>query len=307
MDREVKINCQTYEAWSLGNDVARFVERYEKLLEKYETAKSEKFGVIQHYRSFEAFPPISEGSDLKLVREKASEIDAKNAETSKFNDEVEQNNIKVFDAIVGFLNASGFSTREYRTKTPRSSKIEYLDAIWLVGLRSHVPIKPSRRPHFESFMREVDSEENKRTRAEIENANKLRVEEEKERKLRVLGSLALKYGLDSETSSKYDILNAILKKNRYLPLIYAMQRTRGDWSNGCDDVVDAVREFVIVTDTDNEIRSELASICINFDDGRSFRDCKWNYDALLKEFVDEDLQNDFQSIYSIVVAYEYGV
>ena len=104
--------------------------------------------------------------------------------------------------------------------------------------------------------------------------------------------LRRKMSRDSDWDS---VLNHLLDTNKYLRLAYAMEQTRGDWSEGFYRVESAHGAFVVETDLDREIDEDIAA-CLDSEetDGRIFRDTKWSYGALYALVTDEQLMADFE-------------
>ena len=75
--------------------------------------------------------------------------------------------------------------------------------------------------------------------------------------------------------------------NKYVDLIIAMKKTRGDWSQGFYRVKDVLKKFNIETKEDELICNNLWE---QFDcqDGRVFRDCEYNYDVLTEKFLSKE-------------------
>lgn len=74
-----------------------------------------------------------------------------------------------------------------------------------------------------------------------------------------------------------------------------MYRTRCDWNDGFYKVEDALENFNIENDQDNEIYNCVQELLVSEDqDGRIFRDCEWNYDTLYSLIENEELLQDAQ-------------
>lgn len=109
--------------------------------------------------------------------------------------------------------------------------------------------------------------------------------------------LALKYGQPDFIS--YDgMLDYLLKQNKYLKLADAMERTRGNWSDGPWLVEQALENFSTDTPLDQSIWADVKACCDNDDgyfDGRVFRDTEYNY-GVLYSYVPEELLKDYQAM-----------
>lgn len=103
-------------------------------------------------------------------------------------------------------------------------------------------------------------------------------------------------GLDPMETTLDDAQEAILKRCKYLNLAVAGERTRGDWSEGCYRVENALGRFSIESVTDKVIAEDWAAICEDFEDGRSFRDTTWNYDRIFSELANKDALSLWQKL-----------
>lgn len=108
--------------------------------------------------------------------------------------------------------------------------------------------------------------------------------------------LQVKYGL-TEDSDWTDVLEALDSKCKYFALARALEDQRNDWSEGFDCVQYAVDSFKVETPEDQEIYDSLYELAYDEDlcDGRTFRDCEWNYSALYGK-VDSDLMKDYATL-----------
>lgn len=109
-----------------------------------------------------------------------------------------------------------------------------------------------------------------------------------------MAGILLRYSLPID-SSWSDLLEQLRDKDQRVDLAIAMQLTRGDWSEGPYRVRDALSRFTIVTDEDKDIAADVASQLYDFEDGRCFRDCTWNYSRLFASVADQQLSTDAQT------------
>lgn len=109
---------------------------------------------------------------------------------------------------------------------------------------------------------------------------------ERERQARLanieLAEIILRYGIDRESDWKA-VLGHLRGLHQRADLAVAMLNVRRDWSDGPDEVSNAIDRFNIETTEDKDIAN---SVMNNLGDGwggdgRCFRDCAWNYDRLL--------------------------
>jgi hypothetical protein len=94
-----------------------------------------------------------------------------------------------------------------------------------------------------------------------------------------LAAILLRYSLPIE-SSWSDVLESLRARDQRLDLAVAMSQTRGDWSEGCYRVEDAIGRFTIRNDEDKDIINDVLGCTRDFEDGRVFRDTAWSYSAL---------------------------
>jgi hypothetical protein len=145
---------------------------------------------------------------------------------------------------------------------------------------------------FEELKRKAESEKQRIRQERLE-----REQAEKNKKgVQVLARLQVKYGLN-EDSDWSDVLEALDNKDKYFALARALEDQRNDWSEGFDRARYAIDAFHVETEEDKEIFESLSEIAYDEDlcDGRSFRDCEWNYSTLYGK-VSEDIMNDYETL-----------
>ena len=75
--------------------------------------------------------------------------------------------------------------------------------------------------------------------------------------------------------------NFILKQDKYLRLSYFLRKNRNDWSEGPYFAERGLDGFEIANERDQIIFDQLSDLIEDWDgDGRVFRDCTWNYEAI---------------------------
>lgn len=109
-----------------------------------------------------------------------------------------------------------------------------------------------------------------------------------------LALLRAKYTPDKAMSGKWEILEAILEKNKYLRLAHYLEANRGDWNDGYWHAERGLQGFTIETTEDQEIYDCIYKITQYEDtDGRYFRDCEYNYGVMFGKVEDEALYQDY--------------
>lgn len=128
-----------------------------------------------------------------------------------------------------------------------------------------------------------------KAKADKEAANQRareREESDRKAKLRLL-DICRELGIDPVESDQHDAEQAIRSRCKYLDLALAGSETRSDWSDGCYRVENALSRFKVESAIDGEIVSSWSFMCRDFEDGRCFRDCEWNYGKIMAELADK--------------------
>ena len=115
-----------------------------------------------------------------------------------------------------------------------------------------------------------------------------------------LAAIIGRYGLDILTDWE-GVEYELRKRDRLLNLAMAMEETRGDWSEGCYRVRNAL--FVPSNEQEEAIIKDVAPLCEDFEDGRCFRDCTWSYSAIYPIVADQQLVADAKEAASHISRY----
>lgn len=215
-----------------------------------------------------------------------------------------ENNKAVAAAIVALNESVGMPKRwSERDRNSRSSYPKTIghDAGYLTDIRREVitddgflsatgtyeRLKNEYEAYVEQGRRDAEQAERARQREQQAIVEKRKADME-------LAALLLRYDMPLE-SSWADVLEHLRAKDQRLDLAVAMSHTRGDWSEGAYRVSDALRRFTITTNEDKDIAADVAGCLIEFEDGRCFRDCSWNYDRLFASVLDRQLAADVQT------------
>jgi len=111
-----------------------------------------------------------------------------------------------------------------------------------------------------------------------------------------LALLRAKYTPEDAMSGKWEILHAILEKDKYLNLAHYLEANRNDWNDGYWNAERGLRGFTIDNNEDQEIYDCIYKITQYEDtDGRYFRDCEYNYGMLFGK-VDAALYKDYEIV-----------
>lgn len=215
-----------------------------------------------------------------------------------------ENNKAIAAAIVALNESMGMPKRW--SEPDRNSRSRYPktighDAGYLTDIRREVVIDDGFEHATSTYERlkkdyEAYVEQGKRDAEQAERARQREQEAlvEKRKADMELASLLLRHGLPIE-SSWSDVLDHLRRKDQRLDLAVAMSQTRGDWSEGAYRVRDALERFTITTNEDKDIAADVAGCLIEFEDGRCFRDCTWNYGRLFASVQDKQLAADVQA------------
>lgn len=218
-----------------------------------------------------------------------------------------ENNKAVAAAIVALNEAVGMPKRwseRDRNSRSRYPKTIGHDAGYLTDIRREVITDDgfaSATATYERLKRDYDAyvEQGQRDaeQAERQRQREQEAEIEKRKADMELAAMLLRYALPIE-SSWSDVLENLRGRDQRLDLAVAMSQTRGDWNDGAYRVSDALRRFTIETNEDKDIAADVAARLVDFEDGRCFRDCTWNYSRLFATVQDQQLAADVQTAMS---------
>lgn len=242
--------------------------------------------------------------DTAQVAQRAlAEAWAKDQATHEKNAAAISNNRAVRDEVSALM-ARIEMPREWR-EVDHNSRARYPKHVtrtagYLSDLSKHVPIDD----HFQAAERSYNDlkarydQYAKEAEQADENAKKAKEREaeraKEERRANIeLATIILRYGLDLDATWE-DVSEALRAKDQRLDLAFAMQETRGDWSDGFYRVAAALKTFdPTASEEDAAIMQDVAS-CMGDEDGRVFRDTAWNYGRIFESIADRQLVADAQ-------------
>jgi hypothetical protein len=224
-------------------------------------------------------------------RVKASDLLARVAEAreeyqtiSKQNDEIIAHNRKIRDSVESTLIAIGLPKRVWQQKK-RSHKTELVDAPWIGEVGKWFPAYDNRHSIFEglvSLEASIKKIEEERLKIEVDKQKEKEQQEKKRVEDLEFVSLLNDAGLPLSTS-KGDLFDHVINLDKYVRLSHYLRKNREDWSEGPDYAKMGIGSFKVETTRDQEIHDEIWSYINDWDgDGRIFRDCEWNYDAIFE-------------------------
>ena len=233
---------------------------------------------------------------LEAARATDIETHEKNLQAIEINTAIAER-IEALMAEVGMPKSYSERDPQSRARIPRTLTHQ---AGYLQDIRRHCIVDDGfayRTTQYERLKQDYNAYA---TRAEQEGAEAERKREreaekalEKRKADMELATLLLRYELPIE-STWSDVLEALCAKHQRLNLAVAMQKTRGDWSEGPYRVRHALEAFQVGTTEDKDIANDILECLRDFEDGRVFRDTTWNYSRLFASVEDEQLRTDCQ-------------
>lgn len=203
------------------------------------------------------------------------------------NEEIARNNLRIKQALEELLNRAGVPSSVRKGCLGHGRNAKAYSGGWSDSLNS-IPVTHGWDQVLAELPRvisQIDERERKEKWAQEERTRSQEADRQRIEAAASLLVLRAKYGL-SDTAN---VLEELLGRNKYLRLAYWLERNRGDWSDGCDYARTGIDGFApLESSTDSEIHSEIKRLCEDFDDGRSFRDCKWNYGRLYEMAAQQD-------------------
>ena len=248
--------------------------------------------------ALEAYKMPSVSFDAKCpdaAQKKADELYEQDKATRERNQAVAENNKEIKEALIVLMQNLGFAETVRKRKSARSYKTVEEKTAW----RDFVDLIPTDAwgtqldRIYKEWCERIERRRAEITAEEVKRTRQAEAEEKKRNEMKVLVTLGMKYG--QEFHSVDDTIQKIILKDKYLYLAYYLERNRGDWSDGCGYAQTGLEHFNIETPADKEIVKEISDICAEFEDGRSFRDCTWNY-SVLYGMADKNLLADLETL-----------
>lgn len=275
------------------DDVVKIVDALRIELRRLREASLLAVGTV---REFYAYPLAQELRNTYCTVESLEAAKIKSLPIVENNKAVAEHNRQLRATLEEILMRSNIpqSVRKW-TGSGRSSK-----AVWggWKDSTGAIPLLDNWGELLRQMSSKIDDIERRESEQEWQRQMQVEARANQEAQIRreaLLLVLREKYGLPEYG----DVLEEILKRNKYLMLGYWLERNRGDWSDGCDYAETGLRAFPVETDIDAEISAEINNLCVEWDgDGRCFRDCHWNYTRLFEmaEHDAPELMADYRKI-----------
>jgi hypothetical protein len=219
--------------------------------------------------------------------------------THQQNRDIRTSNAATHEMIFKILERVGISKSYYGYKSSRSSQKSEMYYNFPSEISKQIPthysdnkLDDTKKEKLKSFNDIYDREVRKIREVRIQKEK----EEKQKRENKVLALLLAKYDLDLEDEWS-DLMDAIIKKNKYLRLGHYLYMNRCDWNDGYSYAKSGLQGFKCESELDNDIYDDIQGYIDNWDgDGRVFRDCKYNYDYLFGLVEDADLFKDYETV-----------
>lgn len=115
---------------------------------------------------------------------------------------------------------------------------------------------------------------------------------------RELMKFIVKYDLPA-TSTKEDVVEHLISKDKYLYLAHYMEKNRGDWNDGYWYAEQGLDNFTVTEDIDEKIYKCVQYEIDNwYNDGRCFRDCEYSYNVVFG-YADGELYDDYNKLINL--------
>ena len=243
--------------------------------------------------------------DVKKYRDKY-ELEFKEIkEKHELNIPIIENNQKVYEQAIKFMQDLGLSKSESYQKR-RYGKTYSKTAEWLASIDKMIPTTDnfgSYEATYKSRIYSLDEFERKIKNENYKKEQEIKKEQEsKEKEVKLIKfGLELKKEFNDLLEDIYTVSyfrDFLLNKDKFLCLAYNMESTRNDWSNGCYAVEDNLHLLDQSIQIERDIYDELYDFCDDFEDGRCFRDCQYNY-SVLYNMADDNILRLWQELCNI--------
>lgn len=215
-----------------------------------------------------------------------------------------ETNKRIQFALESLFKRIGIPLRYYGPVSKRSKREDWITYGWFKELMQLIPVNYQDN-RLEQLIKKHKELIDKWYKEELQRIEEKKVAMEKEKqekeRTRQLVLLLTKYGLDLQCDWE-DLLQEIIRKNKYLRLAYYLEENRNDWTCGYEYAEEGLSTFEVENDFDQKIYDEVSNLIettSEFPDGRFFRD---TYNALysLVEEQDKELYEDYWAVRSMI-------
>ena len=236
---------------------------------------------------------------LDEVLPSLEETRLKNAEIIEHNKQIAEK-VKLIMKTMGIPDS--YSERDYNSRA-RNPKYITRQAGYIGDITRNVSTFDTQYKNISDQINVIKTRINKWADDKIkairaEEASK-KAEREKDAKVKLLAAMCGKYGIDALEEDYYDLLDEILRRNKYLHLAHHLLRNRNDWNEGPDRAEYDLSQFKIENEVDQKIYESIQEDIEDWQgDGRVFRDGEYGYDIIFG-MCDDDLMSDYQKLTEI--------
>ncbi len=259
------------------------------------------FGKLQPYKEIQNINPSAECSDSQFEQYKL--VYEQNLKTAEENEVILNTNRELLGRVVSVVSAIGIPAKISKRKSGRNGNWTTVTADWVDDLNALLPSTAIKKVHIQdtwnSFIRRRDQIKNAAGELQKAQERAREIEAAKTKRVVVVTKIAIQLGLEPENYNVSNLEDVLRAKDKYLDLSIAMSNTRGDWSDGPWEVSEALSRFHSVGDgNDFAIAKDVSGYLEDFEDGRVFRDCEWNYGRLL-ELVNPEIKQMWAELVAV--------
>lgn len=211
-----------------------------------------------------------------------------------------ENNELIVKGMMGMMNKFGvrssWSTYAYKSSRSRLKTEQRQNSTWPTDISISVPTDDG----YASLLDTIEKCKKQIETWKISETKKLndqlKIEQQKQKesdKTKWLAYYQIKYKLQPD-SLFTDVINEILKKDKYLMLGYWLRKNKG---GGHSYAETGLESFVVETDIDKSIYVDIQYQIDNWDyDNYCFENCEYNYDVLFNMVENTDLLTDLNKL-----------
>ena len=277
------------------------------------------FKPIQPFKAYSKYPDVWCDNGGSYIREKTTtplltvdELKKRLVEELiyKENKKIAENNKKVKANALVFMEKLGIQKTKTERVSARTYKTRKVTCSWVTELDDFCPIYPQGswdiiKSWHEGQIKKVEAYYKSIEEEKILKEREAKEEIERQEWVALIVKTIEKYQLKFSVPIPpvEEVIDEIIKKNKYLYLAYYLAKNRGDWSDGYWYAEIGLRFFtsqksIETADIDSQISENIKQYFYDFNDGRCFRDCEWNYGRLFGIVKDQDptLYEDYSKL-----------
>ena len=267
------------------------------------------FQPIQQFKQYSKYPDVWCDNGGSYIREKTTtplltvdELKKRLVEELVYeeNKKIAENNKKVKMKALVFMKKLGIPETKTERVSARSYKTREVTCSWVTELDAFCPIYPQGswdiiKSWHEGQIKKVEAYYKSIEEEKILKEREAKEEIERQEWVALIVKTIEKYQLKFSVPIPpvEEVIDEIIKKNKYLYLAHYLVKNRGDWNDGYSYAEIGLRFFtsqksIETADIDSQISENIKQYFYDFNDGRCFRDCEWNYGRLFGIAKDQD-------------------